>query len=85
MSIFQELKKTTRHLGIEQRSSHNPDAPILSADRICMRYETGAALKDISFSLDPGERVAIVGPNGAGKSTLINHLCQCNGKWQDIN
>lgn len=31
-------------------------------------------LKDISFSVKPGEKVAIVGATGAGKTTLINLL-----------
>lgn len=29
-------------------------------------------LKDLSFSLEIGERVAVIGPNGAGKTTLFN-------------
>ncbi len=32
----------------------------------------GNVLDDISFSLSPGKRIAIVGPSGAGKSTLVS-------------
>ncbi|MCK5482872.1 MAG: ABC transporter ATP-binding protein, partial [Gemmatimonadetes bacterium] len=31
-------------------------------------------LKDVTFSVEPGQRIAIVGATGAGKSTLINLL-----------
>ena len=33
-------------------------------------------LKDISFSLEEGESMAIVGATGSGKSTIINALCR---------
>lgn len=32
------------------------------------------ALKDITFSINKGEMIAIVGPSGSGKSTLLNIL-----------
>ncbi|WP_413721101.1 ABC transporter transmembrane domain-containing protein [Silicimonas sp. MF1-12-2] len=37
------------------------------------RPET-AALNDVSFTLEPGETVALVGPSGAGKTTVIQLL-----------
>lgn len=35
---------------------------------------SGQGVYDVSFSVEPGQTVAIVGPTGAGKTTLINLL-----------
>jgi ATP-binding cassette subfamily B protein/subfamily B ATP-binding cassette protein MsbA len=42
-------------------------------DRVDFAYAgRKATLKDISFSVRPGQRIAVVGPTGAGKTTLVS-------------
>ena len=48
--------------------------PILVARGINKHFGPVHALKDIDFTVYPGEVVALIGDNGAGKSTLINVL-----------
>jgi ABC-type bacteriocin/lantibiotic exporter with double-glycine peptidase domain len=44
-------------------------------DHIGFAYKNGPpVLKDMSFRIRPGERVAIVGRSGAGKTTILNML-----------
>jgi manganese/iron transport system ATP-binding protein len=51
---------------------HDLSRPILGLENVSVRFNGAAALSNISFELQPGERIAVVGPNGAGKSTLFN-------------
>jgi ATP-binding cassette subfamily B protein len=44
-------------------------------DHVHFAYQTGEeVLKDVSFTVAPGEKVAIVGATGAGKTTIISLL-----------
>ena len=45
---------------------------------LCFEYEAGEnfELKDISFTLIHGKKLALVGPSGSGKTSLVNLILQ---------
>ena len=45
---------------------------------VCLHYDSGkgAALKQVTCSINIGETTAFVGPSGAGKSSLISLICR---------
>ena len=55
----------------------------LSVSDICLSFGTDEILKNVSFSLNEGEKLGIVGVNGAGKSSLFkiiaNEYSQTSG------
>jgi ATP-binding cassette subfamily B multidrug efflux pump len=46
-------------------------------EHVWFAYNPGEwVLKDLTFTIRPGEKVALVGPTGAGKSSIIRLLCR---------
>ncbi len=68
----------------EPRTIASPPAPRRAAsaqrgsivfDHVSFAYRAGEpVLKDLSFAVEPGRKVAIVGPTGSGKTTIIKLL-----------
>lgn len=48
------------------------EKPLLQAEKLTRSFGQLAAVQEVSFRVQKGERRAIIGPNGAGKTTLFN-------------
>lgn len=71
-----ELLDATPAVADPPRPRPAPAQFAISFEHITFSYQPGApaALRDVSFEVAQGSRVAIVGPSGAGKTTLVNLL-----------
>jgi subfamily B ATP-binding cassette protein MsbA len=53
----------------------NTGGTAVSFDHVSFRYNADAqAVDDVSFDIQPGQKIALVGPSGAGKTTIFNLL-----------
>jgi ATP-binding cassette subfamily B multidrug efflux pump len=81
------LTTTLREAAPASTSPHPLIAPTHRASKICFDHVSFGykpdeyVLKDLDFTIHPGEKVALVGPTGAGKSSIIRLLC----RLYDIN
>ncbi|MCI4318949.1 MAG: ATP-binding cassette domain-containing protein [Thermoplasmata archaeon] len=59
-----------------------PDrTPVIVADRLEVGYQGRSVWRNATFTVEPGEFVAVIGPNGAGKTTLFRLLLGLHPAW----
>ncbi|HEX7155275.1 MAG TPA: ABC transporter ATP-binding protein [Thermoanaerobaculia bacterium] len=52
----------------------NPNAPLLEAQNVTIRFGGLTAVSDFNLAVAPHELLGLIGPNGAGKTTVFNML-----------
>jgi ATP-binding cassette, subfamily B, multidrug efflux pump len=61
--------------GIRDRGSGNQQLGRIAFENVTFAYVPGEpVLRNVSFTVDPGQRVAIVGATGSGKTTIVSLL-----------
>src|SRR5665647_1907322 len=65
---------------VDEKYIHEPSNTLhgkIAFEGVVFEYPSrkeNRVLKDVSFSVEPGQQVALVGPSGAGKSTIVSLL-----------
>lgn len=81
-SALASAERTFELLDSEEESPDSLHPAVLERAKGCIAFEHVSfgydsdclLMKDISFSAEPGQKIAVVGSTGAGKTTLINLL-----------
>ena len=72
--VFRVLDTDAKIENVGNIILNNPKG-LIDFKNVCFAYnEPEWILRDINFTVAPGEKVALVGPTGAGKSSIINLL-----------
>jgi polar amino acid transport system ATP-binding protein len=56
------------------RAAAKVASPIIEIDRISKSFGPLQVLRELSFSVSPGEKLALIGPSGSGKTTILRVL-----------
>lgn len=48
---------------------------LASLDHVSISYGENAVCQDVSFTIEKGDRIALIGKNGSGKSSIVKLIC----------
>ena len=72
-----EDSRAKRFSDVESNGQFSHRAGEIRFEHVWFSYQEGEyVLKDLHFTIRPGEKVAFVGPTGAGKTSVIRLLCR---------
>ena len=57
----------------EERTEQNHEKVILEVENYSIAFDR-QIMKEVTFSMEAGGKVAIVGPNGTGKTTILRDI-----------
>ena len=66
-----DVKNVTMRFIMEQERTDTLKEYMVKLVRRKLKYTGFTALKDVSFSVRPGDSLALIGQNGSGKSTML--------------
>ncbi|NGP89816.1 ABC-F family ATP-binding cassette domain-containing protein [Aliifodinibius halophilus] len=66
-----ELDEREEEIFFEFPPPERSGAVVMELEDVRKQYGKNVVFEDLSYTIDRGDKIAVVGPNGAGKSTLI--------------
>lgn len=74
-----ELSAERKQISIRFPDSAKSGREVIRLEKVAKAYGDNVIYDGLDFTLERGERVALVGPNGQGKSTLLKMLAEVEG------
>lgn len=65
--------ESSESLKIKQLPYHRQQ--LVQLDRVAVLYDGQPASREVSLTIEQGQRIALAGPNGSGKSSLLKLIC----------